>query len=99
VLTLPLSHLLLAQLAGARRSTVTLAASELERSGAIKRLDDGCWLLTVVAEGRVQAILNSSTTIQPLGETLALRLRASKTRDNARALRAEARLARRPPRP
>jgi Crp-like helix-turn-helix domain len=93
VLPLPFSHDLLAQLAGARRSTVTLAVGALEREGAIRRLEDGCWLLTRVAERRVQAT-SKTVPSRILGETLRLRIRASAMRDDARALQAEARLAR-----
>jgi hypothetical protein len=45
LLMLPLTHSLIAELAGARRPTVTTALSELRHSGALERCRDG-WLLT-----------------------------------------------------
>jgi CRP/FNR family transcriptional regulator, cyclic AMP receptor protein len=38
-------HRLLAELVGARRPTVTTALRSLRHSGALRRLDDGTWLL------------------------------------------------------
>lgn len=99
VIPLPLSHDLLGQLAAARRSTVTLALSALERDGRVRRLDDGSWLLTGAAEELVLSIANNSTSVPPLGEMLALRARAIEKWQDARALRAEARLARHQPHP
>lgn len=94
MLSLPMSHDLLAQLAGARRSTITLAVGALERDGAISRTADGSWLLTAAAEAWVQAISRTPAPGPTLGETLGLRLRTSATRENALAVRAEARLSR-----
>jgi CRP/FNR family transcriptional regulator, cyclic AMP receptor protein len=45
VVPLELTHGALGHLVGARRPTVTLALSELARNGAVKRRDDGAWLL------------------------------------------------------
>lgn len=99
VVPLPLSHDLLGQLAAARRPTITLALNALERDGQLRRLDDGSWLLTGAADELVRAIATTSEGIQPVGEMLALRVRAIERRQDARALRAQARLARRRPHP
>lgn len=99
VVPLPLSHDMLAQLAAARRSTITLAISTLERGGELRRLEDGSWLLTGPAEELVQAIATTSASTQPIGEMLARRARTIEGVQDARALRAEARLARHRPRP
>jgi CRP/FNR family cyclic AMP-dependent transcriptional regulator len=45
VLPLELTHDALGHLVGARRSTVTLALSDLAREGTIRRREDGAWLL------------------------------------------------------
>jgi CRP/FNR family transcriptional regulator, cyclic AMP receptor protein len=45
VVPLELTHTALGQLVGARRSTVTLALSELAREGAVVRREDGSWVL------------------------------------------------------
>jgi CRP-like cAMP-binding protein len=90
VLTLPLTHDLLGQLAAARRSTSTLALSALESEGIIRRLDDGCWLLTPVAQRRVAALSRTGKTGRVLGETLQLRQRMLDAREESQALRAEA---------
>lgn len=99
VLRLPLSHDLLGQLAAARRSTITLALSALDRDGQVRRLDDGSWLLTGSVEKSVRSISKTSASARPLGELLAARARASEQLQDARALQAEARLARRRLRP
>jgi CRP-like cAMP-binding protein len=44
-LPLRLTHQALGRLAGAQRPTVTLALSELSEEGAVRRTDDGTWLL------------------------------------------------------
>jgi CRP/FNR family cyclic AMP-dependent transcriptional regulator len=54
-LPLALSHRLLGELVGARRPTVSTALAELARGGALLRRDDGTWLLTGEAPGRVGA--------------------------------------------
>jgi hypothetical protein len=45
VIPVRLTHALLADLAGARRPSVTTAVSDLERSGSIRRTDEGHWQL------------------------------------------------------
>jgi CRP/FNR family transcriptional regulator, cyclic AMP receptor protein len=45
-------HRLLAELVGARRPTVTTALRRLHRSGVLRRLDDGTWLLRESAPDR-----------------------------------------------
>ena len=94
VIPLPLTHHVLAQLAAARRPTVTLAVKELADAGQVERLVDGSWLLTRAAEGRVQSIVKGARTDRSFGEILALRMRSGQTGQEARALRAEAKLVR-----
>lgn len=94
VLPLPLSHDLLAQLAGARRPTITLAVGALEDAGALARTDDGSWLLTPAADQRIHAISTTSPSSRTLGEIFSLTLRTHATHEDARALQFEARLAR-----
>ena len=91
VIALPLTHDLLGHLAAARRSTTTLALGTLEAEGVIRRLDDGAWLLTPVAEMRVNGIARTTESARVLGDTLKLRQRASAALEEARALQAEAR--------
>ncbi len=45
VLPLPLSHELLAQLAGAQRPSISRALKELKRDASVVRGPDGCWWL------------------------------------------------------
>jgi len=45
VVPLPLSHQRLADLVGAHRPSVTTAIGDLSRSGALRRRDDGTWIL------------------------------------------------------
>jgi hypothetical protein len=97
IVTLPLTHDVLGQLAAARRSTATLALSQLERAGHITRLDDGGWLLTAAGEQRLEVIARAGTNPRPLGDAVALRQMTTETRMAARAVRAEARLVRRRP--
>ncbi|HET6864939.1 MAG TPA: helix-turn-helix domain-containing protein [Solirubrobacteraceae bacterium] len=91
VLPLALTHDLLGQLIGARRSTTTLALRALESDGLLRRTEDGSWLLTAAAERRVDAITHTPDTEQVLGERVMLCQRLSDTRAEALALRAEAR--------
>jgi CRP/FNR family transcriptional regulator, cyclic AMP receptor protein len=96
VVPLALSHDVLGQLTAARRSTATLALRALEQAGTIKRLQDGSWLLTTAGELAVEAIAGTPGGVPALGEILALRLRSSEAIEQARALRAEAKLAQAP---
>jgi CRP/FNR family cyclic AMP-dependent transcriptional regulator len=93
VLPLALSHDILAQLIGTRRSTATLSLIALERAQEVKRLSDGSWLLMAKAEHAVEAIARTSEAPRSYGEILATRLRSSEILEQARALRAEANLA------
>jgi hypothetical protein len=52
VVPIRLSHSVLAQLVAARRPTVSTAIAALERRGRLRRLPDGCWLLTQPVEPR-----------------------------------------------
>ena len=45
LLELPLTHVMIGQLTGARRPTVSLALAQLAESGHLKRLDGDGWLL------------------------------------------------------
>jgi hypothetical protein len=90
VLPLTLTHDLLAQLAAARRSTITIALGELETDGFVRRLEDGSWLLTPLAEGRVDAVTGAGRRTRSAGDILAVRSQINDTREDARALRAEA---------
>jgi hypothetical protein len=45
VVDLVLTHAELGRLAGARRPTVSLALAQLDREGAVRRREDGSWLL------------------------------------------------------
>lgn len=52
LIPLTLSHRMLSQLIGARRPTVSTALGELSRSGEVRRLDNGTWLLTGTPVGQ-----------------------------------------------
>jgi CRP/FNR family transcriptional regulator, cyclic AMP receptor protein len=78
-LPLPLRHDLLGQLAACRRSTVTLAIGALASEGCIRRMADGSWLITAIAERRVDAIARGNGTARVLGESL-MRPRSSARR-------------------
>jgi CRP/FNR family transcriptional regulator, cyclic AMP receptor protein len=90
VLHLALTHDVLGQLIGARRSTATLAVSALEKQGYLRRLDDGGWLLTAAAESKIEAIAGADGDAGVLGETFGLRQRMVEVTNDALALRAEA---------
>jgi hypothetical protein len=90
LLPLALTHDLLGQLSAARRSTVTLATGGLEADGYLRRLDDGTWLLPVAAAEKVAAISRPGRNGRVLGETFMLRQQMADVREEARALRAEA---------
>lgn len=91
VLPLALTHDLLGQLIGARRSTTTLALRALESDGLVGRSQEGSWLLAGAAERRIAAITHTPDGQPVLGERLMLGQRLSDTSAEARALRAEAR--------
>jgi CRP/FNR family cyclic AMP-dependent transcriptional regulator len=55
VIPLCLSHRTLAELIGARRPTVSTAAAKLARLGALRRRDDGSWLLAITEHPRPAA--------------------------------------------
>lgn len=55
-----MTHDLLAELVGAKRPTVTTALGELERRGALHRLDDRTWLLGPPADDRHDAVARGS---------------------------------------
>lgn len=90
LLSIPLTHGLLGQLAAARRSTVTLAMRALEAEGLIRRLDGGAWLLTPQAERCVHAIASTSSGQPAVGQMLMTRHRSEEVRRDAAAVRAEA---------
>jgi len=90
VLSLALTHELLGQLTGSRRSTATVAVSALESDGSIARLGDGSWLLTEQAEQNVAALARNSSSAGLLGESFMLRQLVVDTHEHARTLRAEA---------
>jgi CRP-like cAMP-binding protein len=73
LLPIPLTHDVLGQLTAARRSTVTLALGVLEQQGLIRRMDDGCWLLTNTAEPEVQLIARAGSREGAVGESVMLR--------------------------
>lgn len=95
VLPLALTHELLGQLIGARRSTTMLALRALESDGLVWRREDGSWLLTGAAEPRIDAIAHTPDIGPAFGERIMLCQRVSDTRAEARALRTEARQIRR----
>lgn len=72
VLPLALKHDLLGQLIAARRPTVTLAVSGLEKEEYLRRLDDGSWLLTAAAELKIEAITGQGGDATAFGETFKL---------------------------
>jgi DNA-binding transcriptional ArsR family regulator len=56
VIPLTVSHRLVGELIGARRPTVSVAVAALGRAGAVRRLEDGTWLLSAepaASDGRV----------------------------------------------
>jgi CRP-like cAMP-binding protein len=80
LLPLQLTHDLLGQLTGARRSTATLALLALQSEGCIRRPADGSWLLTDAARQKVLAIASATNTGRVLGETFMLRQRTASLR-------------------
>ncbi len=59
VVPLQLTHAMLAELLAARRPTVSAAFGELERSGALARVQEG-WLLRGAPPGELEAVLASA---------------------------------------
>ncbi len=90
VLPLPLNHELLGQLIAARRPTVTLALRSLEDALAVRRRDDGSWLLTGTADAMVTSIVKPRIGSHSLGKRLLLAGLVNQRQAEARALRAEA---------
>jgi len=90
LLPLTLNHALLGQLTRARRPTVTLAVSQLESEGAIRRLDDGSWLLTASADRAIEAITTTGKAGHALGESFMLHQLTGETSAASAALRGEA---------
>lgn len=91
VLQLRLTHDLLAQLVGARRPTVTLAAGILQEAGYVQRLDGGGWLLAPRCEPRVRTIAAAGRSARTLGGTLVLSRRGAEVIRESRAVKAGAR--------
>jgi hypothetical protein len=91
VVPFALTHELIGQLIGARRSTVTIAVNALETGGVVRRLTDRSWLLTAQAETIVSAFGGAGRPMPTLGESFLLRHRAEETAMHAMALRAAAR--------
>jgi AraC-like DNA-binding protein len=89
-----LSHEVLGQLIGARRSTLSLAAKSLEAAGEIRRRADGGWLLTEAGVRTARATGRSWTDMPSLAERLMLHRRADRLREESSALIGEARQAR-----
>lgn len=91
VLPWPLQHEILGRLIGARRPTVTIALRRLEEATAVRRREDGSWLLTEIAERMINAIAAPPTVAHNIGERMMLCQQISQTTSQNRALRAEAR--------
>lgn len=91
VLPLPFNHKILGQLIGARRPTVTIALRGLEAAAAVRRREDGSWLLTPTAERMITAIARPPSVVHSVGERLMLYRRISQTAAQNRALQAEVR--------
>jgi hypothetical protein len=90
---------LIGQMSAGRRSTVTLAAGMLESEGAVRRLDDGSWLITEVGERKVRALAKSAASAPALGEAFMFNRLIGETSAEARAVQAEARQLRGRPAP
>jgi CRP/FNR family transcriptional regulator, cyclic AMP receptor protein len=90
VLPVPFTHDLLGHLAAARRSTVTLAVGALESNGAIRRLDDGSWLLTADAQRIVTEIALPGKHTHDTATPLMLRQRIADASAETCALPSEA---------
>lgn len=88
-----LTHEMLGHLIAARRPTVTLAATNLQATDCLHRLDDGTWLLTEAGERRARRMVERSDLPGSLGEALQLRQETAELCGEARALRSEARQA------
>jgi CRP-like cAMP-binding protein len=68
VVPLALSHRLIGELVGARRTTVSTALSALARAGQIVRRPDGTWVLTgepVAAATDVADVIRQRRTLMP----------------------------------
>lgn len=91
VLPLPLSHDILGQLSAAKRPTASLALRSLASDNVVRRLKDGSWLLTLAADRRIHAILETSSSSPLLGEQLMLQTAARAKIAEKRALQSEAR--------
>lgn len=93
VVPLALTHALLGELTGARRSTVTLAVSALESEGLIHRARTGFWVISAAGQRVARALVEpaASTPTMPVGDGELLRERARENMRDARALRAQAR--------
>lgn len=89
VLPLWFGHEVLGQLSAARRSTATLALQALTIEDAVHRLDDGSWLLTPVADRRIEAIMQTGHLSPTLGTQLTVRRTPSQTWATLRAMRTE----------
>lgn len=98
VLPWPLSHEILGRLIGARRPTVTIALRRLQTASAVRRREDGSWLLTEHAERMVTAVVGTQRVGHSVGERLMLYREFSRNTTHARAVQAEAKQIRlRPP--
>lgn len=86
-----LNHETLGRLIGARRPTVTIALRRLEAGGAVHRREDGSWLLTRIAEERINAIVRTPSVTHSVAERLMLYRETTDTTAQSRALHAEAR--------
>jgi CRP/FNR family transcriptional regulator, cyclic AMP receptor protein len=91
LLPVALTHDLLGQLTAARRSTVTIAVTSLQRDGYIRRTDDRSWLVTPAGEAIIETLIRPSNLNRTLGQTLTLHQRKGEVIGESRALRAEAR--------
>lgn len=65
VVSLPLTHKLLASMVGAHRPSVTTALGALRKSGAVERRADGAWVL-LGAPPREFANLQTATWLSPM---------------------------------
>jgi CRP/FNR family cyclic AMP-dependent transcriptional regulator len=94
VLSVPLTHKILAHLVAARRSTVTLAARALAEENYIRRLDDRSWLLTNAAKRKLDSVARTSENGgRAIAETLLMSIEtvAGRNTDKRRARNTEPR--------
>ena len=89
VVPLRLTHAVLGRLVAARRSTVTLAVTELQDAGHVRRMEDGSWLLN--PDSRPNDLDRTEGLPQAVGRFISVRERNVQLRAESAAVIAQAR--------